>query len=265
MADAIVSIVIPAYNAEKYIGFTIDSVIAQSYENWELIVVDDCSIDKTRRIVKKYANNDSRITILSLDHNHGAPAAPRNIGTKKAVGDWVALLDSDDIWHPRKLEFQMRFLVEHQAQFCSTQMLNFTDDQEILFANPECVAIEKVTFLNQLIRYRTPTSSVILKKELLISNPFNEDLRYKAREDLDCWLRIHESIGHSIKLSFPFLYYRIVQGQISGAKLTMIKRTLLVLSEYRLRSGELLGWRKYLYLATHVIYSIYYRLIMKNL
>ncbi len=159
----------------------------------------------------------------------------------------------------------MAALSDTKAKFCSTRMKDFNDDTEIIYASPEKIRIEKITFARQLIRYRTPTSSVVLQKELLLSNPFNDDIRYSAREDFDCWLRIHESIDYSIKLSFPFIYYRIVQGQISGSKIRMIKRTLLVLSEYRLKSGKSLGILKYLFVFTHIFYSIHLRLIKKSL
>ena len=121
----LISIVTPSYNAEKLIGRTIESVQAQSYKNWELIVVDDCSADGTVAVVEKYAEKDTRIRLVKLDKNHGAPAAPRNICVRAASGEWVALLDADDIWHPRKLEFQMDALQVSGAVFCSSQMLVF--------------------------------------------------------------------------------------------------------------------------------------------
>ena len=95
--------------------------------------------------------------------------------------------------------------------------------------------------------------------------PFNPDPKYKAREDLECWLRIHEKVGSSIKLMLPLLYYRIIQGQISGSKWRMIFKTHMVLSKYRLVSGKSLGWRKYYYSTTQTLYSIYYRLIKNSL
>lgn len=265
MDDTLVSIIMPSYNVEKLIGESINSVLAQTYTGWELIVVDDCSSDSTCQVVERYAKQDARIRLFALDRNNGAPAAPRNMGVREARGDWIAMLDSDDIWHPRKLELQMKYLSETGAKFCSTQMNDFNDFNEIEILPPKNISIEKITFSKQLRRYRTPTSSVVLRKELLITNPFNEDLRYKAREDLDCWLRIHEYLGYSIKILFPLLNYRHVHGQISGSKLSMIKRTLFVLGEYRQLSGKLLGWRKYLYVFTHVIYSIYFRIIKKSL
>ena len=260
-----VSIIIPTYNAEKSIRQTIESVIAQSYDNWEMIVVDDCSKDGTREVIKAYAEKDSRIRLISLNKNNGSPAAPRNIGISEANGEWVAFLDADDIWHPRKLELQIAAIQSTQANFCSTQMKDFFDKEEVRFLEPDKVNIEKITFSRQLRRFRTPTSSVIARRDLLLAEPFNEDPRYKAREDLECWLRIHERINYSIKVLFPLLYYRIVQGQISGSKWGMFRKTYMVFSEYRMASGKMLGWKRYLYTATHILYSIYFRMMKRSL
>ncbi len=266
MSSALVSIVMPSFNAENYIALTIESVIAQSYKNWELIVIDDCSNDSTCSIVKKFAEVDGRINLLPLEKNHGAPAAPRNIGINAAKGKWVAFLDADDIWHPKKLMLQMTAIHNSKALFCSTQLLDFTDDSVIIFE--DCLTeidLCNISFYTQLRKFRTPTSSVVVRRELLIKYPFNEDIEYKAREDFECWLRIHEEIGSSIKLLAPLLYYRIIDGQISGSKLKMMFKTFMVLSRYRLKSGENLGWKKYYYLFTQTIYSVYFRWIKGSL
>jgi len=260
-----ISIVTPAYNAEKLIGRTIQSVIDQTFTDWEMIVVDDCSQDATRQVVEKWVDQDSRIRLESLSKNFGGPAGPRNVGVKLACGKYIAFLDSDDIWHPQKLEIQLKILNETGRVFCSSEMEDFKDESDIKFSDPIRPRYEEVTFARQLRRYRTPTSSVILKRELISSYPFNESLRYKAREDLDCWLRIHEHIGISIKVKYPLLKYRLIQGQISGAKWKMLKRTLMVLDEYRFKNGRGLGWKKYFYLGTHLAYSLYYRVIKKTL
>lgn len=265
LTQELVSIITPSYNAEKLIGRTIESVLAQSYQNWEMIVVDDCSKDGTREVVKAYAEQDPRIRLLSLDKNNGAPAAPRNMGVREAKGEWIALLDADDIWHPRKLELQLEVLQTTGSVFCSSQMLDFIDVNCIEFSDPVLVSTERISFIKQLLKFRTPTSSVVVRRHLLSLFPFNEDPRYKAREDLECWLKIHEYIGSSVKLLFPLLHYRIIQGQISGSKWKMALKTQLVLREFRLASGGGLGWKAYFFSLTHICYSIYYRVIRKSL
>ena len=107
--DELVSIITPAYNSEKYIAETIESVLNQTYKNWEMIIIDDCSTDKTSKLVNDYILADSRIKLVSLNKNGGVSNA-RNIGLSKARGAFVAFLDSDDIWVKNKLETQILFM-----------------------------------------------------------------------------------------------------------------------------------------------------------
>src|SRR5690606_34933711 len=99
----LVTIITPAYNAAAHIASTVQSVRNQTHQDWEMIVVDDASVDSTREVVSELSTKDSRIRLISLPRNHGAPATPRNIGIQQARGKWVAFIDADDIWHPQKL------------------------------------------------------------------------------------------------------------------------------------------------------------------
>ena len=114
----LVSIVMPSYNTGRFIKETIESVLAQSYTNWELIIVDDCSTDNTDEIVNQYLADD-RIRYIKNDTNSGA-AVSRNRALREAKGRWIAFLDSDDIWHPEKLERQLKFMIENQYAFTFT-------------------------------------------------------------------------------------------------------------------------------------------------
>lgn len=105
-----ISIVIPCYNSQKYIAEAINSVINQTFEDWELFVIDDCSDDNTALIIQKMANEDRRIRYLKTNKPSGSPSLPRNIGVKEATGRYIAFLDSDDIWMPNKLERQLKVL-----------------------------------------------------------------------------------------------------------------------------------------------------------
>jgi teichuronic acid biosynthesis glycosyltransferase TuaG len=263
--EPLVSIVMPSYNSEKVITSSIESVISQQYENWELLVVDDYSQDGTKDIVRSYSENDFRISLIALLKNNGAPAIPRNIGVSKANGEWIAFLDDDDVWHPAKLSIQMKAIYETKVKFCSTKMLNFTDSNSIEFIKHEKISSYKITFMMQLLKMRTPTSSVIVHKKLLLDHPFIEDIRYKAREDFECWLHIHEKIDYSLKITQTLLYYRVASGQISGNKWEMILKNLMVLSEFRLANGKSLGVMKYFYWASQALFSIYFRLMKKSL
>ena len=111
-----VSIITPCYNASAFIEDTIESVLAQTYTNWEMLIVDDCSKDNSAEIIKKYASNDHRIKYFKTDTSSGSPTKPRNIAIEKALGRYIAFLDSDDIWLPKKLEDQIPLLDdEHTA------------------------------------------------------------------------------------------------------------------------------------------------------
>ncbi|HEC0486240.1 glycosyltransferase family 2 protein [Pseudomonas aeruginosa] len=259
--EGLVSIITPSYNAEKLIGRTIQSVLDQTFDNWEMIIVDDCSKDSTRSVVAAYAEKDSRIRLVGLEKNNGAPAAPRNIGVQHASGDWIAFLDADDIWHPRKLELQLEAIKSTRARFSCTQMVDFFDDKEIVFESVKTVPQQIVDFSQQRIKGRIPTSSVLLDKELIMEFPFNVDMRYKAVEDYHCWLRILSSETKCLKLNAPLLYYRRVVGQISGSKKYMLERMFMLLREYP--GGSIL--KATLYTLTHALGGFYYRILRKGL
>jgi len=262
----LVSVIVPCFNAAAFLKGTLESVLEQSHTDIELIVVDDRSTDASVEIVRTLMANDRRVVLIEMDRNTGAPAAPRNAGVRAARGDWVAFLDADDLWHPRKLEYQMRALRVTGAQMCSTQMRDLRPGEAAVFREPppEC-ATQPISLLMQLTKYRTPTSSIVVRRDLIARIPFNEDLRYKAREDTDCFIRAHEYFAHSIKLLFPFVLYRVQDSQISGNKLRMVRRHLHMLRHYRLRSGAGLGIRAYYFTATHFGLSVYFRAIRRVL
>lgn len=115
----LVSIITPSYNTAKFIGETIRSVQAQTYPNWEMIIVDDCSTDNTDEVVAEYQKADERIRYFKNEKNSGA-AVSRNKALREAKGRWMAFLDSDDLWVPEKLEKQLKFMVENGYHFsCS--------------------------------------------------------------------------------------------------------------------------------------------------
>ena len=104
-----VSVITPMYNCEKFISETIESVLNQTYTNWEMIIIDDCSTDKSKQIVKQYIERDKRIRLIALNENSGAAVA-RNKGIEVSSGRFIAFLDGDDLWEPNKLEKQIQFM-----------------------------------------------------------------------------------------------------------------------------------------------------------
>lgn len=256
-----VTVITPAYNAENLIGSTIKSVIDQSYTNWEMIIVDDCSTDNTRSVVQQWSEKESRIRLHTLEANFGGPAGPRNEGVRLAQGEFVAFLDSDDIWHPRKLEIQIRILEEESSSFVCSQMRDFTSENQIAHVVEDEVDFESVSFRQQSLRARIPTSSVIVSKALISSYPFNEDISYKAVEDYHCWLRLLQNTPSCLKVMMPLLHYRKIEGQISGSKLYMMRKVYMVHREYPYRSS--LGA---LFLTfSHVLGGFYSRFLKKEM
>ncbi len=116
-----ISIIVPVYNAEKFIRETLDCVLAQTYPCWELLLVEDCSGDQTRAVIEAYLaeKGDERIRLICQSANQGAAKA-RNRGLKEAKGRYIAYLDADDLWPPEKLERELRFLQEKEAAFAFT-------------------------------------------------------------------------------------------------------------------------------------------------
>lgn len=108
-----ISIITPCCNAAKYLAQTIESVLAQTWQEWEMLIVDDCSTDGSADVIMEYANKDSRIKYFRTSHPSGSPAVPRNVGIENASGRYIAFLDSDDMWLPNKLEVQLRLFQEN--------------------------------------------------------------------------------------------------------------------------------------------------------
>lgn len=115
--DELVSVIMPSFNTGEYIAASVESVLAQTYSNWELLIVDDCSTDNTTEVICRY--QDPRIILLKNKTNSGA-ALSRNYALREAKGRWIAFLDSDDTWEPKKLEKQLRFMQENGYAFTFT-------------------------------------------------------------------------------------------------------------------------------------------------
>jgi len=116
MIEGLVSIIMPSYNAARFIGESINSVLLQTYSNWELLIVDDCSKDNSVEVARKFANIDKRVVLFSLEKNVGAAAA-RNVAIEHAQGQYIAFLDSDDVWDEYKLEKQLAFMKQYSYVF----------------------------------------------------------------------------------------------------------------------------------------------------
>lgn len=256
----LVSIIVPCYNAELYIADTIASVLKQTYNHWELIIVDDCSSDSSCKIIRTFLDKDERIKLIELDTNSGRPAVPRNIGCALATGSYIAYLDADDLWHHQKIELQLGFMKNNSIAFSSTEVIKF--DTIINIKKLRDKNYDKAHLKGQISHRRLIqkniicNSSVMLEKRLMDLVDFIEDIRYKAIEDYHCWLVIHQfHIAKSAVLKEKLVFYRLADTSISRSKYFMLQKNAILYSEYRV-GGKKLGIRKYLYLFTYIYYSI---------
>ena len=140
--EELVSIIMPSYNSSKFIAASIESVIAQTYKNWELLITDDCSKDNTIEIVQQYVDKDERIKLFCLQENSGAGVA-RNNSIKQAKGRFIAFLDSDDRWKPNKLEVQIPFMSENGYELSYSSYMTCNENGE---TNGIVVCRKKETF-----------------------------------------------------------------------------------------------------------------------
>lgn len=206
----LVSIVIPAYNAARYIDETIQSVLRQTYPNWEVIVVDDCSTDDTRSILRHYCDMDTRIHMIAQEKNAGVAEA-RNRGLEAAQGSWVALLDSDDIWMENKLESQLALAEKTGANlvYCSYLLLG---QKEKAFLVPD-----RVDFETMLYKSVMSCSTVMMSREIAQRYRFNGRFYH---EDLVFWLDILKDGWKARGCTEVLAAYRLSAGSRSFDKLS---------------------------------------------
>lgn len=210
-----VSIVTPTYNCGRFIAETIECVQAQTYKNWEMIIVDDCSTDNTKEIVEQYQKNDPRIQYHCLDKNSGAAVA-RNTALKLAKGKWIAFLDSDDLWTPDKLEKQIDFMVSNDYYFSYTQYEEI-DEQD----NPLGVLVSGPKHINKvgMFSYCWPGCLTVMydrERIGLIQIP-----NIKKNNDYAIWLKaIKKADCYLLKENLA--KYRKRSGSISSGSYTSL-------------------------------------------
>ena len=219
MQEGLVSIVTPVYNAERFIKETIDSVIAQTYKNWEMILVDDCSSDSSAEIIDEYVISDSRIKYMKNAENSGA-AVSRNAGIEAAEGQYIAFVDSDDVWESEKLEKQLEFMKEKGYGFTFTSYRYVMEDGSV--TDKTARAIEKINYNGLLKNTVIGCSTVVIDKK--ITGDFRMPLLRRG-QDTATWLQILKKIDYAYGLDIPLVKYRKVSNSISSNKFKALKRT----------------------------------------
>lgn len=221
MQQDLVSIITPMYKGAAFVGETIKSVLSQSYKNWEMIIVDDCSPDQGAGIaeVKKFTS-DSRIKLIESKENRGSSGA-RNIALKEANGRFIAFLDSDDIWHPNFLERQMAFMKDHDAPliFSSYRRIDENTKEELL---KPFIVPSKVSYCSLLRTCPIFPSTAIYDTAKTPKIFFNENLG-SMRDDYVYWLTMFKDIEFGYGNPEILVDYRMRKSSVTGNKTKVIK------------------------------------------
>lgn len=215
--NPIFSIITPCYNAGLHISETIESVLKQTFDFWEMIIVDDCSTDNSQKIINDYIVKDSRIKYFKTDQKSGSPSLPRNIGIDNARGKYIAFLDSDDIWLPDKLVNQIQFIEKYNYDLIYSYYEKMTWDGK---RNERIIKTRKETKYSDLLKSNSiPCLTSVIKKDII------GDTRFKQipQEDFCFWLDILKKGFTAYNTCEITAIYREAKNSRSANKLDMFK------------------------------------------
>jgi len=213
----LVSIITPSYNSENFISQTIKSVLNQTYQNWEMIIIDDVSTDNSRKIIESFMKKDDRIKLFKLSENSGA-AISRNKAISLAKGNFIAFLDSDDLWLPKKLEHQLAFMIKNKyaLTYTSYHIIEENGDNSNKIINCK----EKLDYTRMLYSNEIGCLTAIYNVDLL-GKVFMPTIR--KRQDYGLWLKILKTEKYAYGLPEVLAEYRNRSQSISTNKVEMLK------------------------------------------
>ena len=216
-SKSLVSIIMPTYNCAKFIAQSVKSVLSQTYTHWELILVDDCSTDNTKAVLAPYLAKYPNIHYSCLEKNSG-PAIARSAALKQVKGDYVAFLDSDDLWHPEKLSKQLAFMQETGAVFSCTGYELMTDD-----GNCKGTALipPAKTDYKKMLRLSCPIGNLtVMYDRKVLGNQQVPSI--KKRNDFALWLQILHKTPVCYGMPDVLATYRIRTQSVSSNKLKLL-------------------------------------------
>lgn len=211
MSRDLVSIVVPAYRAAPHIGRTIESVLAQTHGEWEMLVADDCSPDDTREIVAQWAAREPRIRLIALERN-GGPAMARNAALQRASGRWIAFLDSDDMWLPQKLQRSLAHARSQRAALVYTGFRRISHDESRV---GEFIHVPPTLTYRQLLGNTAIATSTVLIDREIAGEVRMERVFY---DDFVCWLSILKRGHVAHGLDEDLMRYRVLAQSVSRDK-----------------------------------------------
>lgn len=237
----LVSIITPLYNCSTFLESTIRSIIAQSYIDWELVLVDDCSQDNSLDIANDYVAQDSRIKLIKLTKNSGAAVA-RNIAIEEASGRFIAFLDSDDLWHPQKLEKQINFMLENNYAFSYTAYEKINEEGKVF----EYVGAPQQLSYKQLLKTNEIGCLTVIYDTKHLGKVYMPT--ETKREDYATWLSILKKTDYAYGMPEILGQYRVYANQSSAKKGKMAKENWKLY-----RNIENLGVIKSVYYFSHYV------------
>lgn len=243
----LVSVIMPAYNCEQFIADSIESLLAQTYKEWEVIIIDDFSTDKTALIIKTYLERDTRIKYVRLEKNSGAAVA-RNKAIDLARGEYIAFLDSDDIWVPEKLNKQISFMKKNKYNFTCTSYTKIDEEGNSL--NLTIKANNKSDY-NDILKNCPGNSTVIYNAENLGKFSIPD---IKKRNDYVMWLKVIKKEEFLYGITESLGSHRIRKNAISSNKFSLVGYHWEVYREI-----ESLSFLKSVYLITFWIFKSIYK------
>lgn len=213
-----VSVIIPVYNAARFLDRTLGSIFAQTYKNIEIVLVDDCSKDESAEIIARYQKEHPEVVYHLQETNQGAAVA-RNTALELAKGRYVAFLDSDDMWYPEKIEKQLRLMKEKDAAFCYTAIEMVNNGDEVIKKKRKVK--EKINYRFLLHNTMIATSSVLIDRKQ--TGDFRMPLR-RGGQDYATWLMLLRDGTVAYGINEALVKYRVGNSSLSSNKFKSIKQ-----------------------------------------
>lgn len=245
----LVSIITPNYNCGRFISQTIESVLAQTYTDWEMLIVDDCSTDGSYEIALEYAAKDSRIKVFRNEQNSGA-AISRNRAIEESKGEYLAFLDSDDLWMPEKLEKQIAFMCENNCDFSFTEYEHIDEENNSLLKVAR--TIKHLTY-TKMMMHCFPGCLTVIYNQNTVGKVYARDI--KKNNDNALFYPVLRKCHNAMGMSEVLGLYRIRKGSISRNKFKMIKPYITVLHDFE-KHNLLLS---YFCVLTHFVIKILFK------
>ena len=243
----LVSIIMPAYNVEKYIGDSIISIQNQTFTNWELLIVDDLSTDSTVQIIKDACAKDTRISFHQLAQNSGSGVA-RNTSLQKARGRYIAFLDADDLWRNDKLEKQLNFLQTNNYAFCFSYYDLITS--EGIEIGKQITAPDTLKFSNMFICNWIGNLTAMYDSEIVGQLTIDSA---RKRQDWTLWLMILRKVETAYAIPESLAYYRVGNHTLSSGKPALLKHNYNVYRKFHKLSVIASIASMFLFLCVHFL------------